>query len=311
MGKKIFRWEKTIVKNINEIKGVITAMSTPFNDDESLNLAVVPELVDKLIGDGVGGIFACGSMSEAFSMDFDEKIALCKAAVKAVNGRVPFIMGTSSNTTREVIALNERLADEGVDAFSVLSPIYWQTSQEEIYAHFCDIIDVPSVPVIAYNIPRNTVNNIDPETIGRLYRDKGLVGAKDSSGSFDNFSGYIKNTGDSFLGIVGSDALILKGLQIGAKGAISAPSNMLTKVVCAIYDRFIAGDMTGAQEAQSDWDAILAALRDIGTFPACFKYAVNHFTANVGIPRRPLRPASKAKFDAILPRLLEYKEKYY
>ena len=299
------------MKNISEIKGIITAMSTPFAGDESLNLDVVPQLVDKLIDDGIDGIFACGSMGEAFSLSFDEKVAMCKATAKAVNGRVPFIMGTSSNTTKEVIELNKRLEGEGADAISVLSPIYWQASQEEMYAHFSDIIDAAKVPIIAYNIPRNTVNNVAPETIGRLYKDKKLAGAKDSSGNFDNFSGYLKNTGDDFVGIVGSDALILKGLQIGGKGAISAPSNMLTKVVCAIYDRFMAGDIAGAQDAQKDWDDILEIIKGIGTFPACFKFAVNHFTAPVGIPRRPLRPGSAEKFDAIMPVLNDYRAKYY
>jgi 4-hydroxy-tetrahydrodipicolinate synthase len=204
----------------------------------------------------------------------------------------------------------ELAADEGIDALSVLSPIYWKTTQEEIYAHFCDIIEAAKLPVIAYNIPRNTGNNIDPDTIGRLYRNAGLAGAKDSSGSFENFSGYISSTGGDFLGIVGSDALILRGLEIGAQGAISAPSNMLTKVACAIYDRFVAGDLNGAQDAQKDWDTALNLLRDIGSFPACFKRAVNHFTAPVGIPRRPLRPADEGKFREILPALEEIRARY-
>lgn len=296
---------------MKNICGIITALSTPFNDDESLRLEVIPELVDKLIEDGADGIFAAGSMGEAVSLNAEERIALARAAVKAINGRVPFIMGTGCIATKEVIELNARLEGEGIDALSVLTPIYWKTTQEEMYAHFCDIIKASKLPVIAYNIPRNTGNNIDPDTIGRLYQNAGLIGAKDSSGSFENFSGYIKNTGEDFLGIVGSDALILRGLQIGAKGAISAPSNMLTKVACAIYDRFVAGDPDGARDAQKDWDEALTLLRDIGSFPACFKRAVNHFTAPVGIPRRPLRPADEGKFRQVLPALEQIRAKYY
>jgi len=227
---------------MKEIKGIITALSTPMHADESLKLDVLEQLIERLIADGVGGIFVAGSMGEGISLSLEEKVSLAKSAARIINGRVPLLAGTGAITTREVIQANARLADVGVDAFSVLAPSYWKPSQEEIYRHFSDIIAASPVPVMVYNIPRNTGNNVEPETIGRLYRQAGLAGAKDSSGDIANLEGYIRQTGDDFTMLVGSDALILKGLSLGAKGAISAPSNMLTRIPCAIYSRFAAGD---------------------------------------------------------------------
>lgn len=295
---------------IMEIKGLIPAMATPMHEDGSLNLDAIKPLADRLIADGAYGLFVAGSMGEAASLNADERLAAIRATVKAVDGRVPVIAGTGFPTTRETIEMTRMCENEGVAAVSVITPYYWKLSQEALYRHYAEIIHSTSLPVFAYNLPQNTGNNLDPETVGRLYREEGLAGAKDSCAKWENTKGYMDRTDDGFCMLVGEDSLCLEGLKYGSKGSISAPCNVCTNVMAAIYNRFAAGDIEGAQQAQNDWNRITKLLSTTGAFPGSFKLATSMLTCEVGPARLPVLPANKEKMLEIIPELCAIAENY-
>lgn len=293
-----------------EIKGLIPAMATPMHEDGSLNVEAIAPLAEALIAGGAYGLFVAGSMGEAASLSKEERLRALRATVKAVNGRVPVIAGTGFPTTAETIEMTRMCEGEGAAAVSVITPYYWKLSQEAIYRHYASVIHATTLPVFAYNLPNNTGNNVEPETIGRLYREDGLAGAKDSCAVWENTRGYMDVTGDNFCMLIGADSLCLQGLKYGAKGAISAPSNVFTKVMVSIYDRFVAGDIEGAEQAQADWNRITDLLGSTGAFPGSVKLAVNMLTSEVGPARLPVIPASKERMQEILPELRAIAEKY-
>lgn len=283
-----------------EIRGIIPAMATPMNADGSVDVGAVKALVDALICGGADGIFAAGSMGEAASLGFEDRMKVFRATVDAVGGRVPVLAGTGFVTTEETVRATRACEDLGVDAVSVISPFYWKLSQEDLFAHYAAVVEGTDLPVFAYNLPNNTGLNLAPETVGRLYRECGLRGAKDSSANWENTKGYMDCTGPDFNMLVGSDGLCLEGLKYGAWGSISAPANAYTYVMKAIYTHFCAGDLFGAQQAQDDWDAITRLLGTTGGFPGNYKLAVDRVTAHVGPPRLPVQPGDPAKLDAVM-----------
>ena len=293
-----------------EIKGLIPAMATPMHDDGSLNLDAVKPLVEKLLEGGAYGIFATGSMGEAASLSLEERMQVVRAAVKAADGRVPVLAGTGFVTTEETIRMTKQCEDEGVAAVSVITPCYWKLTQEAIYRHYAAVIHATTLPVFVYNLPNNSGNNVDPETVGKLYREEGLKGAKDSCAVWSNTKAYMDVTGDDFTMLVGEDTLCLDGLKYGAKGNISAPSNTFTYVMAAIYNRFVAGDIKGAEEAQEDWNRLLKLFGSIGSFPGNYKLTTSRLTSDVGMARLPVLPADEEKFNAILPAAKEIAAKY-
>lgn len=293
-----------------EIKGLIPAMATPMHDDGSLNLDAVAPLAERLIESGADGLFVAGSMGEAASMNPDERLQAVRATVKAVNGRVPVIAGTGFPTTQETILMTRMCEDEGVAAVSVVTPYYWKMSQEALYRHYANVITATKLPVFAYNLPQNTGNNLDPETVGRLYRQEGLAGAKDSCAKWENTKGYMDQTDSGFCMLVGEDSLCLEGLKYGSKGSISAPSNVCTHVMAAIYDRFVAGDIEGAQKAQDDWNRITAYLCSTGAFPGSFKLATSLMTSEVGPARLPVLPANADRMREVIPLIQEIADRY-
>lgn len=245
------------------IKGIIPPILTPFYEDESVNYEELRNQVNRMIEAGVHGLFPFGTNGEAYALSNDEKIEILKVVVDEAKGRVPVYAGTGCITTKDTIELSLRAKEAGADILSIITPYFAAISQNELYAHYKEVAEAVDLPIVLYNIPMRTGCNIEPETVEQLAEIPNIVGAKDSSGKWENLSAYIeisKNTGLSILS--GNDGLILKALQAGAVGGIAGCANVYPYNMVAIYDCFVKGDLEGAQRAQ---DAI-------GVYRSCFKY---------------------------------------
>ena len=245
------------------IKGIIPPIITPMNADESFNEAEFRRQIDRQLDGGVHGIFCYGTNGECYALTMEEKETILKAAVEQVQGRVPVYAGTGCITTKETVEMSKRAEALGADVLSVITPYFAAVSQEELYEHYAAVAEAVDIPIVLYNIPARTGCSIAPETVARLAEIDNIVGAKDSSGNWDNLKAYIELTENKdFAVLSGNDSLILKALQAGGAGGIAGCANVYPHNMVAIYERFKAGDMDGAQEAQ---DAI-------ASFRACFKY---------------------------------------
>lgn len=253
------------MKNV-PMKGIITPILTPMNPDETVNLEVLRQQIERLIQGGVHGIFPIGTNGEAYALSFDEKLAIIETCVDQVKGRVPVYAGTGCITTRETIELSKRAADLGADILSIITPSFAVASQKEMYDHYVEVAKHVDVPIVLYNIPARTGNKLLPETVAKLAKDVDVImGAKDSSGDWDNLQAYIRLTQDldkGFKVLSGNDSLILKSLQAGGAGGIAGCSNVYPHVLSSIYNLFVEGKIEEAQAAQDS----------IASFRAVFKY---------------------------------------
>ncbi len=174
------------------------------NPDETVNLEVLRQQIERLIQGGVHGIFPIGTNGEAYALSFDEKLAIIETCVDQVKGRVPVYAGTGCITTRETIELSKRAADLGADILSIITPSFAVASQKEMYDHYVEVAKHVDVPIVLYNIPARTGNKLLPETVAKLAKDVDVImGAKDSSGDWDNLQAYIRLTQDLDKGLQG------------------------------------------------------------------------------------------------------------
>jgi 4-hydroxy-tetrahydrodipicolinate synthase len=273
-----------------EIKGIIPAMVTPFDQEEALNEEALRQLVNYLIEGGVHGLFPIGSQGEFYALTAEEKQRVWQIVVEAAAGRAPVYAGTTAITTREVIALNKVAERAGVDAVSVMTPFFINPNQEELYQHYTAIADATRLPVILYSNPGRAGGlNLSVDLVARLAEHPNIVAIKDSSGDFSLTAEYIRCTGDDFTVLLGRDTLIYAGLLHGAKGAIAATANVVPALVVEIYQAFIEGDLGRALEAQNR----LAPLRHafgLGTFPVVVKEALTLIGISAGPARSPVGP---------------------
>lgn len=270
-----------------EPKGVIVPLITPMNEDESVNYDELRRQIDRQIEAGIYGIFVLGTNGEFYALNEEEKLKIIKTAVEQTRGRVPVYAGTGCVGTKETVALSRKAEELGADALSVISPYFVNVSQDDIYRHFNAVAKAVKLPVLLYNMPARTGNNINFKTIRKLAAENpNIVGVKDSSGNFDNTLRYIEETGGNVKALAGNDSLILWTLLAGGTAAIAGWSNCFPKLMCSIYNHWAKGDIEAANKAQR----MIRPFRDVmalGNPNSVVKRAMNLLGHKVGPAREP------------------------
>jgi 4-hydroxy-tetrahydrodipicolinate synthase len=285
-------------------QGIIVPIITPMNEDESINEAQFRVEINRLIEGGVAGVFALGTNGEVYALTAEEKLEILKIAVDEVKGRVPVYAGTGCIGTKETLEMSRKAEELGVDALSVVSPYFVGVSQDDLYRHFSAVAKSVKLPILLYNMPARTGNNINFPTVRKLAEENpNIVGVKDSSGNFDNTLRYIEDTGGRICVLAGNDSLILWTLLAGGVGAIAGWANAFPRLICGIYDNWRKGDIEAANEAQRT----IRPFRDImalGNPNSVVKRALNLLGHKVGPAREPasgldprIDAALKAAFD--------------
>ena len=286
---------------MKEIKGIIVPILTPMHEDETVNYEELVNQIERLIAAGVHGIFVFGTNGEGYILDEEEKAEIIRVAVKAVSGRVPVYAGTGCVSTRDTIRMSRKAKELGADVLSIITPSFAAASQEEIIRHYETVANAVDMPILLYNIPARTGNTLAPATVQKLSQVANIVGAKDSSGNFDNILQYIEKTrgGDKpFTVLSGNDSLILWTLLAGGKGAIAGCANVFPHTRESIYEKFMAGDFEGARRAQDS----IRPFRDIFKFGnpnTIVKTAVKELGYPVGLCRAPFNSLSPAGLEAL------------
>jgi 4-hydroxy-tetrahydrodipicolinate synthase len=271
--------------------GIIPAMVTPLTADEEINEKALRRLTNHLIDGKVHGVFAVGSQGEFWALSHDEKRRVWETVVDEARGRVPVYAGTVGVTTRETIELTRLAEKAGVDAVSILTPYFINPNDDQMFDHFKAVAESTSLPILVYTNPARTNLKISPGLLARLAQVKGIVGIKDSSGDLELTAEYIRVVPPGFSVLMGRDTLIYASLSYGTKGGIAATANVKPALVASIYDKYMAGDLAGALQAQRE----LAPLRLAfvwGTFPVVIKEALNLMGMDVGPCRAPVGPLS-------------------
>jgi 4-hydroxy-tetrahydrodipicolinate synthase len=299
---------------VSDIKGIIPPILTPMNDDEeqTVNHRELRNQVERLLAGGVHGIFPFGTNGEGYILSFREKEEVLETVIDQVHGRVPVYAGTGCISTADTIRMSKRAEQLGADALSIITPSFALASQKELYDHYVAVAKAVNIPIILYNIPPRTGNKLLPETVRDLCRDVDLiVGAKDSSGDLENLKAYIRLTRelDKDVAILaGNDGAILSCLKEGGAGGIAGRANIWPSTVASIYDRFMAGDLEGAQEAQ-DAIAVLQSVFQYGNPNTIIKTAVALLGYPVGKCRAPFNYVPPEGIEALQKVLADNKAK--
>lgn len=294
-----------------DICGIIPALVTPMFEDGSVNEAELRNQVNRQINAGANGIFCLGTNGEAYILNKEEKLRVMELFVEEAGGRVPVYAGTGCVGTNDTIELSQKAQEIGINALSVISPYFAAINQTEIYEHYAALAQSVDLPIILYNMPARTGNNLEYTTVAKLAASfKNIKGIKDSSGNFDNILRYIESTdNNSFSVMSGNDSLILWTLMAGGKGGVTAVANILPEVMVSIYKYWVEGDFEKAKEAQDS----IRPIRD------CFKYgnpnsivkrAANLIGQPVGPCRKPFGMVSKEADAAIMDTINKYYSQY-
>jgi len=203
-------------------------MITPFTADGAVNYEVAAQLAAHLADQGTDTLVVCGTTGESPALTWDEEYELFQVVKQAVAGKAKVVGGTGSNATAEAIAATRKIADLGLDGSLQVVPYYNKPPQAGLYNHFQAIAQaVPDLPIILYNVPGRTGQNLQAETVARLAEIPNIQAIKEASGDLHQVSQIQQLTQPEFALYSGDDALSLPLMALGAEGVVSVASHLV------------------------------------------------------------------------------------
>ena len=281
------------------LKGMGVALITPFNEDGSVDYDSLIKLVEFQVQNGTDFLCVLGTTAETPTLTNEEKQKIKRLVIERVNGRIPILLGISSNCTQTVVDTLKNDDFTGVDAVLVAVPYYNKPSQEGIYQHYKAIAEATQLPIVLYNVPGRTGVNMTAETTLRLARDfDNIVAIKEASGNITQMDDIIKNKPANFDVISGDDGITFPLITLGAVGIISVIGNAFPREFSRMVRLALQGDYQNALTIHHKFAELFKLLFVDGN-PAGVKAMLNAMGMIENKLRLPLVPTRITTFEAM------------
>ncbi len=270
-------------------EGSFAVCITPFTEDGgAVNYASLKNYINWQIRNGSPGLVFLGSTGEFLSVSEEERIGITETAVKTSAGRIPILMGTAAEDTREAVRLSRQAEALGADGLMIVPPFYSTPTEDELYQHYKSISDAVSIPIMVYNNPATANVDLVPSILARLAQIENVHYVKESTMDVTRVRDINELCGGKltvFGGIMGYESFLE-----GAKGWVSVASNVLPRETADIYNLVKAGDL---KDAWSLYMRILPIIQFVGGiwYVGGTKALLNAMGLAVGNPRPPRLPA--------------------
>ena len=281
-------------------KGLGVAMVTPFKTDGQIDFESLARIVENLIAGGVDHLCVLGTTAETPTLSASERLEVVKFVIKQVKGRIPMMVGCSSNCTAAVLEQIKDYQLDGIDAILSAVPFYNKPSQEGIYRHFAEIAKASAKPIVLYNVPGRTGVNMTAQTTLRIAREfRNVIGIKEASGNMEQVKEIIAGAPDGFRVIIGDDSLAMEAIRNGAAGVISVIGNAVPKRFSQLVHATMQGNYAEAEQIQKQLSPLYGLLFKEGS-PCGVKALMSDRGILENVMRLPLVPVSDALKNEIL-----------
>ncbi len=268
--------------------GVIVPLVTPFHDDGSLALEVLPQLIDFVLGAGVAGLVVAGTTGEGYALSIEERARLLRSAIDEIAGRVPVLAGVGGTATREALAQAQLALETGVHGLMVAAPAYCLPTGPELGGHVLAVLRATRLPTLLYDYPARTGVQFGVDSLDLLVGHPLVVGIKEASGDLSRIALLRDRYGDGLAIVSGSDTLAMHYFESGSDCWVAGFSNALPAEHVALLAAAQRGDMAEGWEIQNALRPILTEVeRD--HYIARTRFALIARGIPVGVPRAPLQ----------------------
>jgi 4-hydroxy-tetrahydrodipicolinate synthase len=288
------------LNNTADLRGVLTALSTPFDADENIDVDLLKKVVDRSIDIGVDGVVAGGSTGEFAMMTDSEREQLVDTVAGHTGGRVPVIAQTGATTTRHAIRFSKAAERSGADVLMLVTPYYEPLTLTETLDYIREVASNVELPVMLYNIPGATGVNLAADDAGALADEfENIRYIKDSSADWEQALQLIHHHGDRLGTFIGWDSYIYSAMVEGAAGVMAGAANVVPTEIVEVVRLIDAGKLA---EALAGWNKVYPVIDTMITqdsFISAVKSGLRHRGLPVGVPRRPMADVS-AEADAAI-----------
>jgi 4-hydroxy-tetrahydrodipicolinate synthase len=278
-----------------ELRGILTAMVTPFHEDGGVDDAGVRSLARYLVEHGSHGLVIAGTTGESPTLSDDEKLAVFRAVRDELGDEATLILGTGSNDTLHTVELTKLAAEAGADAAIVVTPYYNKPNELGLMAHY-EAVSQVGLPIVLYNIPSRTVINIKPDLLAEIGKLPNVVAVKQAN---DDELGPV----DGLDVLAGNDGVFFRTLEFGGAGGVLVAANLISSQMREVWDAAQAGDLERAREIDEKLRPVYEAM-NVTTNPIPIKAALEMAgLIDSGAMRLPMVPATEEQRAVIRPAL--------
>jgi 4-hydroxy-tetrahydrodipicolinate synthase len=272
--------------------GTGIAIVTPFHTDGTIDWDSFKKLIEFWIAGKVEYLVVLGTTGESATVHGVEKQQVFSFVSKAVAGRLPLVAGIGGYDTSEILKGFKEFNLEGYDAILSVSPYYNKPNQEGLFQHYKIISEHTPLPVMMYNVPSRTGQNMTADTQLRIAREcKNIFATKEASGNFDQLMQIIKYKPKDFMVISGDDGITLPMMALGADGVTSVVANAYPKGFSDMVRLCLAGDFAGAGKLHYQYTDIITSLFAEGS-PSGIKAYLSEMGLCQNTFRQPVWPVS-------------------
>lgn len=290
---------------MDTLKGVFTSLITPFDQENHLDEKGLRFLIQRQLQHSIHGIVVLGTTGESPTLSELESERIITIAREEINAECHLMIGTGSYATDKTIKNTLKAKQLGADSALIIVPFYNRPTQEGIYQHFKAITEATDIPIVIYNHPLRTGQNLQLDTLKRLMKVPLIVGIKETSGNISQINDFIelaRKERPNFSILSGDDGLTLPLMALGGHGVISVCSNIFPEEFKALIDSMLEGNYETARELHYQLSPIIKALF-IESNPIPVKAALNFLNLPAGNCRLPLcdlLPENKSKLESLL-----------
>jgi len=277
-------------------QGSLVALATPFDSDNRVDYAALKGLIDFHVNEGTDGLVVAGTTGEAATLSKSEHQDLIARAVEIVDGRLPVIAGTGSNSTQQTIDLSQAVGGSGIDAYLVVVPYYNKPMQDGMVQHFTAIADAVRKPIMMYNVPGRTVADMQAETVARLAAHDNIFGIKEATGDIGRMREIKALVDDDFRLYSGDDFTALEFLENGGHGIVTVSGNIVPAAIAKLCKLVAAGQHGEAKSLDESLQPLNNALF-VESNPIPVKWALSQMGLIPPYLRLPLTEFAKQYHD--------------
>ena len=293
--------------DIKQIKGVIPATVTCFDEQGQLDLQRIRTMTEFMVGAGVNGLYLTGSTGMCYTMTAEERKQVVEATIEQVAGRIPVIVHVGDIGTQKSIELAIHAEKAGADAISSVPPFYWNFSGEAIYQYYKDLSEAVSIPTVVYNVQLAGIMN--RQLLARIAQLPNVKGMKYTARTHDELGSLKRELGADFMIYSGCDEMAFSGLSFGADGIIGSFYNVIPELYAKICNCAKEGKLAEGMKLQAIGDEVIfATLRQNGLSGLYNLIACRGLDA--GYPRRPFLANGPEATEALRQELHQIKEKF-
>lgn len=242
-------------------EGVCPAIVTPFDEDGDVDYEALGDVIDHVEDGGVDGIVPCGSTGESATLTHEEHKRVVEYAVENASHDTRVIAGTGSNSTHEALELTEHAQEAGADGALLISPYYNIPNDAGLIDHYETVADAVDVPLLLYNVPGRTGQNMPDDAIVELAGHENVAGVKEASGDINKISRLCARTRDLDFDVVsGDDSMTLPLLSVGGTGVISVTANLFPGAMVELVEAAREGDYETARAKHAELTPVFDAM---------------------------------------------------